>query len=126
MELFFKFIKFGIVGLSGMMVDFGITWLFKEKLHVNKYIANSLGFAMAAANNYILNRIWTFKSHNQNIPLEFFSFFTVSLIGLLINNLILFLLTEKLNVRFYLAKLIAIGVVVVWNFFANYLVTFRN
>lgn len=125
MELFFKFIKFAVVGFSGMVIDFAVTWLFKEKLKVNKYIANSVGFVTAATNNYILNRVWTFKSHDENISREFFSFFTVSVIGLLLNNLIIYLLTEKLNVRFYFAKLIAIGVTVVWNFFANYLVTFN-
>lgn len=126
MDLLLKFIKFGIVGMSGMIVDFGFTWIFKEKLKVNKYIANSIGFVTAATSNYILNRVWTFKSHENNIPLEFFSFFAVSVIGLLINNLIIYLLTEKMHVKFYTAKLIAIGVVVIWNFFANYLVTFRS
>ena len=108
-----------------MVIDFAVTWLFKERLKANKYIANSVGFIAAATNNYILNRVWTFKSHDENIPREFFSFFTVSVVGLMINNLIIYLLTDKLNVKFYFAKLIAIGVTVIWNFFANYLVTFR-
>lgn len=125
MELFFKFIKFAVVGFSGMVIDFAVTWLFKERLKANKYIANSVGFIAAATNNYILNRVWTFKSLDENIPREFFSFFTVSVVGLMINNLIIYLLTDKLNVKFYFAKLIAIGVTVIWNFFANYLVTFR-
>ena len=125
MELFFIFIKFAVVGFSGMVIDFAVTWLFKERLKANKYIANSVGFIAAATNNYILNRVWTFKSHDENIPREFFSFFTVSVVGLMINNLIIYLLTDKLNVKFYFAKLIAIGVTVIWNFFANYLVTFR-
>lgn len=125
MELFLKFIKFAVVGFSGMIIDFFVTWLFKEKVKTNKYVANSLGFITAATSNYFLNRIWTFKSHQENIPLEFASFLTVSAIGLLINNLIIFLLTEKLKANFYLAKFVAIGVVVIWNFFANYLVTFN-
>lgn len=125
MELFLKFIKFAVVGFSGMIIDFSVTWLFKEKFKANKYLANSLGFITAATSNYFLNRVWTFRSHQENIHLEFASFFTVSVIGLLINNLIIYLLTEKMKTNFYLAKFIAIGVVVVWNFFANYLVTFN-
>ena len=125
MELFLKFIKFAVVGFSGMIIDFSVTWLFKEKFKTNKYVANSLGFVTAATNNYFFNRVWTFKSIQENIPLEFASFITVSAIGLLVNNLIIYLLTEKMKVNFYLAKFIAIGVVVVWNFFANYLVTFN-
>jgi len=50
--LLLKFLKFGSVGLSGMAVDFGITILFKEKLNINKYAANTLGFFSAATSNF--------------------------------------------------------------------------
>ena len=46
--LIWKFVKFCVVGFSGMVVDFGVTWLCKEKLHWNKYLSNSLGFVLAA------------------------------------------------------------------------------
>jgi putative flippase GtrA len=42
--LLWKFLKFCIVGSSGMVVDFGTTWFLKEKVRVNKYLANSAGF----------------------------------------------------------------------------------
>ena len=59
--MFLQFIKFCVVGGTGVVVDFGITFLFKEKLKLNKYIANSLGFMAAASTNYLLNRWWTFR-----------------------------------------------------------------
>ena len=40
-----------------MIVDFGMTWLCKEKLRWNKYLSNSIGFVLAATNNYIWNRL---------------------------------------------------------------------
>jgi len=123
--LIFKLIKFCVVGFSGMFVDFGTTWLLKEKAKINKYIANSTGFILAASSNYIINRVWTFHSHNQQIATEYFSFIGISIIGLGINNLIIFILTEKLKLNFYLSKLFAIGVVTIWNFVMNYLVTFK-
>lgn len=63
-----QFLKFCIVGGSGVFVDFGITYLCKEWLRLNKYVANSLGFLCASTTNYILNRIWTF--HNENPTLR--------------------------------------------------------
>ncbi|ANI90211.1 glycosyl transferase family 2 [Arachidicoccus ginsenosidimutans] len=126
MNIFFKFIRFGIVGFSGMIVDFSVTWLLKEKLKINKYIANSFGFVCAASSNYLLNRIWTFQSRQQNIEKEYLSFFIVSLIGLGINNGIIFLLTRKGKMNFYIAKLIAVAIVILWNFTANDLITFRT
>ena len=120
-----KFIKFCVVGFSGMVIDFGTTWLLKEKLKVNKYIANSTGFILAASSNYLFNRFWTFHSENPRIATEYMSFILISAIGLAINNLIIFLLNEKMKLNFYLSKLFAIGVVTIWNFFMNYMITFR-
>ena len=119
-----KFLKFSIVGFSGLFVDFGITWLCKEKIKLQKYLANSLGFITATSTNFYLNRIWTFSNHDPAIVFQFGKFAFISFIGLIFNNLILFVLNEYFKIEFYLAKLVAIGLVVFWNFFANYYFTF--
>lgn len=62
-----QFLKFCVVGGSGVFVDFGVTYLCKEFLRLNKYVANSLGFLCASTTNYILNRIWTFHDENPDI-----------------------------------------------------------
>jgi putative flippase GtrA len=120
--MFFKFFKFIIVGFSGMVVDFSITFLLKEKLKIHRYIANSAGFTVAASTNYLFNRVWTFESNNPKVLQEFSTFFIISLIGLLINNLFLFLFEKKL--KFYFAKFLAIMVTSLWNFSANYYLNF--
>ncbi|MBR5602961.1 MAG: GtrA family protein [Bacteroidales bacterium] len=119
-----KFIKFGVVGCSGMLIDFGATYICKEKHKLNKYLSNCIGFILAATSNYILNRIWTFESHKEEIGVQYFQFMIVSIIGLGINSLILYLLTDKLKLNFYFSKLIAIAITTIWNFFANLLFTF--
>lgn len=124
-ELFQKFIKFGIVGFSGVFVDFGITWLTKEKLRIPKYIANAIGFTTAASTNYILNRVWTFESTNPKVMVEYGEFILISMIGLAINTLILWILVSKFKWNFYFSKIFAIGVVTIWNFFANAFITFN-
>lgn len=120
-----RLIKFCVVGCSGMIVDFFFTWLCKEKWKWNKYISNSIGFILAATNNYVWNRIWTFQSQNLEVAREYISFIVISLIGLGLNNLIIYLLHEKLHFNFYLSKIIAIGCVTLWNFSLNYVFTFH-
>lgn len=120
-----KFLKFGVVGFSGVIVDFGITYLFKEIIKLNKYVSNAIGFICAATSNYILNRIWTFESENADVATEYGKFMLVSAIGLGINSLTLYILTDKLKWNFYLSKIFAIGMATLWNFFANLLFTFR-
>ncbi len=63
-DMISRMIRFGIVGASGILVDFSITWLFKERLKLNKFVANSLGFITAVTTNYLLNRVWTFQNTN--------------------------------------------------------------
>lgn len=118
------FLKFCIVGATGTVVDFGATYICKEKLHIQKYIANAIGFVLAASSNYLFNRIWTFHSTNPNVGGEYLSFFAVSLIGLGLNTLIIWLLSSKLKQNFYLAKVVATGIVMLWNYFANAYITF--
>lgn len=119
-----KFLKFALVGFSGLFVDFGFTYLCKEILKIHKYVSNSIGFTMAATSNYIINRIWTFQSNDPNIAVEYSEFLIISLVGLGINNLILWFLVTRYKMNFYVSKLFAIGVVTIWNFLANYFITF--
>lgn len=120
-----KFLKFGIVGFTGLFVDYGFTYLCKEIFKIQKFVSNSIGFTLAASSNYILNRIWTFKSTNPDIAVEYSEFLIISLIGLALNNFILWLLLKRFNWNFYFCKLIAIGFVTIWNFLANALFTFK-
>lgn len=125
-EFIIKFIKFGIVGVSGVVVDFGVTWVCKEKLRLNQYVANSTGFMFAVLSNYFLNRWWTFHSQDPAIVMQFGKFLLVALVGLALNNGIIYLLNERNNMKFYTAKLVATGVVMLWNFGANYMFTFHT
>lgn len=122
--LIWKFVKFCVVGFTGMVVDFGVTWLCKEKFGWNKYLSNSLGFVLAATNNYIWNRLWTFRSTNVQIPVEYGKFLFIAAIGLAINNFVIYLLHGKWKLNFYLSKIFAIVIVTLWNFTMNYLFTF--
>ena len=124
--LLYRFLKFGLVGFTGVFIDFGITFLLKEKIKIKKYVANSCGFIMAASSNYFLNRKWTFHSNNPHIALEYSQFIFISLIGLGINNFILWILVSKYKKHFYLSKLIAIGITTIWNFAANLIFTFHS
>lgn len=141
-DLIWKFIKFGIVGFSGMIVDYGFLILFVEVFHWPDLVANACSFTLAASSNYIFNRIWTFRSKEQAVGKEYLKFFLVSLVGLGISTLTIYLFEQILPgwsasqgagfhfvifiKYFYVIKFIAIVVTTVWNFFGNMLFTFRK
>ena len=115
-----------MVGVSGMVVDFGLTWLCKEKLKWNRYLANSIGFSTAVINNFLINRYWTFSDSTvHDTPRQFTSFAGIALIGLGLNNLIVYFFHKKAGLNFYVSKLIAIAIVFLWNYFANIYFTFK-
>lgn len=126
MEIFQKFLKFSIVGFSGLIIDFLVTYLLKEKLKQNKYISHSIGFVAAVINNFYLNKSWTFENHSQEYMTQGLQFLVIALIGLFLSNQIIFILNNKNNINFYISKLMAIGIVVIWNFLANFLITFSH
>ena len=120
-----KMTKFGLTGLFGMLIDFGTTWLCKERFKWNKYIANGCGFTLAVICNYWINRHWTFTSNNPLWLKEFITFLSISLIGLLLNTTFLYFFHNRKDKNFYIAKFLAILIVFVWNFLANYFFNFR-
>lgn len=126
-----KFIKFGIVGASGMLVHFSVLYLFKEVVGLNPFLANTIGFVTAATTNYILNRIWTFHSQEKQVAVEYLKFILVSVIGLGVNNGTMWITGNLLpdwfdDWRFYLIWVFAVGITTLWNFFGNMLFTFRK
>ncbi len=125
-ELFTRFVKFGIVGATCAGIDFGITIWSKEKLKYSKLLSNTLGFVAALISNFMLNRYFTFDSTTPNVTIQFLKFLCVALIGLGINNGLVYMMAIKRDKNFYFSKVMATGVVMFWNFFANYYFTFKT
>lgn len=122
---FVKIIKFGVVGFSGLIIDFCITWFFKEKVKLNKYVANGLGFSFGVVNNYFLNKHFTFQDTDTDVVWQFTRFLIVSIIGFALNTGMLYLLQKNTKINFYACKALVTIIVFFWNFIANTLYTFN-
>ncbi len=122
----YKLLKFMLIGIGGTSIDFGITYLLKEKVKLNKYIANSIGYVSAATSNYIFTRMWAFENTNPDILTQYLIFVTISLIGLALMNLFIWIFHEKFKMNFYAAKVVALLMVLIWTFSAHYTITFSS
>lgn len=131
-----RFIRFGIVGTSGFAIDFAITALLYEVFAFSIVAATGVGFCFGATSNYILNRAWTWRSKDPNIKAEYAKFLGVALIGLGIHYVVLLWSMSVVGLDFsifgfgvnndWTSKLVATGVVLVWNFLANNFYTFKK
>ncbi len=128
-----KFIRFGLVGLSGVFVDMTILYLLSDSntlalpLTRSKIIAGEI----AIFNNFLWNDAWTFadvamqqKGLKQRLK-RFFKFNLICLAGLAINVLVLNLVFNFVISNRYIANLIAIAVATVWNFWVNLKLSWR-
>lgn len=120
-----RLLKYALVGILGMTIDFSVTWTCKERFRFNKYLANSIGFSLAVIGNFLLNRYWTFNQNAGAAEIQFVKFVSVSVAGLVMNNLLLFILLKTAGRNFYFLKLVVIGIVFCWNYLANLLFTFN-
>ena len=118
-------LKFSLIGIIGVVINFLITFLLKEYLKVNKYVSNSFGYLIAISFNFLANKFFTFKSNNSEIYNEVIKFIIVTSIGILINHIVVYLLTEKKNMNFYFSKIAAVIVVFIWNFTLHSIFTFK-
>ncbi|MCW5314111.1 GtrA family protein [Nostoc sp. KVJ3] len=119
-----RFIRFGVVGLSGVIVDLGTFYLFHNSLFLPLTSSAMLSTEMAIVNNFLWNDIWTFgdvsfeQKTSQKLQ-RFFKFNLICLVGLIFNSLIVNLLFYQFQVNEYIAKLVAIACVTLWNFWLN-------
>jgi dolichol-phosphate mannosyltransferase len=120
-----QFVKFGIVGASGLVVNAIIAHLLKHYTTLSGFTDFAIGFMSGGVSNYVLNRIWTFRSTRPPL-IEGLQFLTVSLISLGIGKAI-FVLADHFNfnhftITWFLATLGGIFV----NFFLNKYWTFKH
>ena len=128
-----RFSRFLAVGAVGTLLDFSLLTLLKLA-GLPTLLANSLSFTAGLVNNFTWNRLWTFGDAIQpDWRRQLVQFTAVSLVGLALNNLIVLSLEGIFGTMLnqpdwgYLpAKVIATGVIVFWNYFANRMWTFKK
>jgi dolichol-phosphate mannosyltransferase len=120
-----KIAKFGFVGLSGVLVNMGFLYLLTRYMGLYYIIASVIAIEISILSNFFLNDCWTFKlmdkadSYTQNRLERFFSFQCVSIVGLIINLGILYILTDFSGTYYLVSNLIGIAVVFFWNYLIN-------
>ena len=120
-----RFVKFGVVGASGVALNATVFWLLAGRLHLHYLAAGFISFEAALYGNFLLNRRWTFADR-RTAPAGPARYQTVALGGLAINLLALHLLVAGVGVRPALANLAGIAAATGWNFTLNLRWTWRE
>lgn len=120
------FLKYCTVGVLGTSIDVGVLWLLVHFGGWPVLAATTVSFTVSVLNNFILNKIWTFRHPSQNYRKLFIKFIIVSIGGLILTNLLMWLFVHAIEIWYIWAKLITSGIVLIWNFLVNKHWTFRH
>jgi len=120
-----EFCKYCIVGIIGLILDLSVYYLCYKVLTISYAWSNIISSNVGVINNFILNRIITFKTKDKWI-VRFLSFYSIACIGIFISTYLIVFFTDDLGFHPMLAKLIALGIVTILQFLANKFVTFRK
>ncbi len=128
-----RFLKFATVGVLGMAIDFAVLNFMHLVVGLPLGVANAISFSIAVISNFTWNRLWTFpESRQRHLGKQLGQFALVNLLGLGINTALLLGLDRVFQHfiaepwAYNLAKAIAIGVVLFWNFFVNRFWTYKG
>lgn len=130
---FGRFLRFGLVGLSGVFVDMAILYLLSDPTTLALPLTRSKIIAgeIAIFNNFIWNDAWTFadvsmkqQEWRQRLK-RFLKFNLICLAGLMLNVLVLNLVFNFIIPNRYIANIIAIAIATIWNFWVNLKLSWR-
>ena len=114
-----SFIKFVIVGLIGFVIDFGISYVFIEKLKSVVWFGTLISTETAIISNFLLNNFWSF-AHKKFEPkfsvylLKFIKFNVVSSGSILIQTLGVQLAVNLLGRQlWYVYKILIIAFIII-------------
>lgn len=125
-----RFIKFGIVGTSGIAINTSVLWLFKGVLGVPLAIAPIFAIGMAVFSNFMLNNHWTWSKNKHNHKHSFlhrlWRYYLSASLGALINYAFLLGLTHFFDVYYLIANLAGIFLGMISNFMLGEFWVFKS
>lgn len=116
-NLFVQLFRYTLVGGVAFIVDFGFLFILTEYMDCHYLMSATLSFLMGLLVNYLVSTRWVFReSKISNRKVEFILFGLIGLMGLGLNNLFIYLLTDLMGVYYMVSKLVTAVLVYLWNF----------
>jgi|SRR5579863_3217736 len=121
-----QFSRYLVVGGLAFVVDFGFLYVLTEIAGLYYLISAAIAFLFGLLTNYCLSRIWVFDRRTlKNVTMEISIFAAIGIVGLGLNEVIIWFAREKIHIHYLIAKGISAGIVLIWNFGARKSVLFR-
>lgn len=115
------------VGGIAFIIDYTSLYFLTDYFYINYLISAAFAFLLGLITNYLLSTIWVFNSSRLNNKFtEFLIFGTIGIIGLCINEIIIYICCVFFNLHYMISKLLSTALVFFWNFFGRKYILFTN
>jgi len=121
-----ELIRFGAVGASGYVVNLVVFTLLVHAAGVDYIVAAVVAFVVALVNNFVWNRLWTFRAHDGHTGFQAARFVVVSLAAFAFNLAVLYALVEGAGMAKVPSQALAIAAATPMNFIGNKLWSFKT
>lgn len=119
--------NYGIVAVIAFAVDFSTLYVLTKYLGIHYLISNVFGFLFGVIVNYILSVKWVFRNkRNSSGYKEFITFFAIGVGGIMLNELIMWSVTEYFAWHYTHSKLLATVIMFFYNFGVRKALLFRG
>lgn len=115
-KLIDQILKFGVVGGLAFLIDYGLLYVLTEFVGIHYLISSVISFTVSLSFNYILSIKWVFDVTKKQTAKEITIFVILSVIGLGINQVVMYVGSDLLHIYYMLTKIVATAIVMVWNF----------
>lgn len=115
-KLIRQILRFGVVGGGAFLIDYAILYILTEFVGIHYLVSSVISFIISLIFNYILSIYWVFDVNRKQTMKEILIFTTLSVIGLGINEVVMYVGSNGLGIHYMLTKLVATAIVMVWNF----------
>ena len=121
-----QIIRFAVAGAIGACIEMSLFFFFVDFTGLHYLAGNLIAISVALVVNYIISQKWVFESGRYSKGKEFGFFIGVSLVALLLNQFLMWVMVDNLSMHMKLSKILAIGMVAVYNYSAKKFLVFKG
>ncbi|MDO5569394.1 MAG: GtrA family protein [bacterium] len=108
--------KFLVVGGLAFLLDYVLLYICTECFKIYVMYSSIIAFCISVIFNYVLSIKWVFTAKNKQTIKEFLIFIILSIIGLLLNQVIMDIGIKKFYIHYMIVKIISTSIVMIYNF----------
>lgn len=119
-----QFLQYILVGVIATIVEWTCFYLFFQIIGMHHLLSTAIAFIFSTFANWLAGKLIMFKIWKNTFH-EIIQIYLASVVGLLLNLFLMWIMVDQFSLMELLSKIIATGIVFIWNFLIRKLVIYK-